>query len=98
MNGPVFLLVGSHGRKVTPSRLGPAFFLENLDTQLYALVAYIDAIRTRDEPAVPIRFLPPAERANGIEVRTGTGSLPEHDASQSPSHTPDASRRDVTRI
>jgi hypothetical protein len=49
--------------------LAPALLLQDLGAQIDALVADADTIRTGDEAAVPVRFLPPAEGANGIKVR-----------------------------
>lgn len=36
------------------SLLGLAFLLENLDAQVNALVAYVDALRASDEAAIPV--------------------------------------------
>jgi hypothetical protein len=34
--------------------LGSALFLENLDAEVHALVAYVDAIGTSDDTSIPV--------------------------------------------
>jgi hypothetical protein len=73
--------MGWHRVVEVPQRsrgLPPALLLQDLGAQIDALVADVDTIRTGDEPAVPVRFLPPAEGANGVKVRAREPSVNHH--------------------
>jgi hypothetical protein len=54
-------------RRIDPDeRLAAALLLEDLDAQLDTIVADEDAVRTRDQPTIPLRLLPRAERADEV--------------------------------
>jgi hypothetical protein len=93
---PMYAVVGDRRHAAMSRRgLGPLLF-QNLGAQIDTVFADEDIRWAGDEPAVPVGPLLPAEGADGVEVRAGTGSLPGHDVSLP--HRPDASRRDGSRM
>jgi hypothetical protein len=71
-------------------RLSLALFFHDLDAQFDALFTDVDAIRTGDEPSVPVRFLPVAEGANRVPV--GARSRQIGHRSHRPRHGWDATK------
>ena len=72
------------GSRTAPSAstgaLVAALLFQYLGAQIDTVFADEDTRWTGDEPAVSVGLLLPAEGADGVEVRAGTGSLPGHDA------------------